>query len=290
MKKVFDDILQQLSEKYNENILLKDSVQIYGGDINSAFKLYTTAGSFFLKLNSESYNDMFVKEAEGLELLDSAKTIKIPQPILYGRSETNIFLVMESFIKGRIGKNFWQEFAYGLAGIHQQTVSFFGLDTNNYCGSLLQSNKKHDNWCSFYTEERIMPLIQKAYTQKRCTLDEIKLAEKVCAKFESLMPAEKSSLVHGDLWCGNFLSTREGKVVIYDPAVYYGHREMDIAMTELFGGFDERFYDYYNEAFPLQPQWQERIQLFQLYPLLVHVVLFGEPYYNKVISILKKYA
>jgi fructosamine-3-kinase len=290
MRKVFDHILQQLSEKYNEIILLKNSEQVHGGDINSSFILKTSAGNFFLKLNDISYDDMFKKEAEGLALLASANTIKVPQPILHGCFEANIFLVMEAVIKGNTGKDFWQEFAYGLAGIHQKSASFFGLDTNNYIGSIPQSNNKHNHWASFYSEERILPLIQKAFSQKKCTVDEIKLAEKVCAKFESLMPPEKPSLLHGDLWSGNFMANNECKAVIFDPAVYFGHREMDIAMTKLFGGFDACFYDYYNEAFPLQSLWQQRLDLFQLYPLLVHLVLFGGHYHTSAMSILKKYA
>jgi fructosamine-3-kinase len=104
-----------------------------------------------------------------------------------------------------------------------------------------------------------------------------------------LFPAEKPSLIHGDLWSGNFISDENGTPVIYDPAVYYGSREMDIAMSLLFGGFDKRFYDYYNEVFPLQPNWKERVQLYQLYPVLVHLILFGGHYYNSAINIIRIY-
>lgn len=287
--KIFDHITTELSTLFNQDVSSKNVRQVYGGDINSTFIIETTAGNYFIKLNKGFFQDMFQKEFEGLKLLASVNSIKVPQPILYGDFDNQIFLVMEAIEKGSASKNFWERFASGLATIHKQSASYFGLDSDNYIGSLSQSNKKHDTWTSFYAEERIMPLVVKAYSQNKLSKNEVELAEKLCNKLDNLMPHEKASLLHGDLWSGNFTADKNGEPVIYDTAVYYGHREMDIAMTKLFGGFDNSFYDYYNESFPLQNQWKQRLDLFQLYPLLVHLILFGEHYYHSVTSILKKY-
>lgn len=287
--KIFDKITNRLSRLSSQNLSYENARQVYGGDINSTFILETTAGNFFIKLNRAAYQDMFQKEYEGLNLLASANSVKVPQPILHGNSGDQIFLVMELIEKGSQNKNFWTGFASGLATIHKHSAAYFGLNLNNYIGLLPQSNKKHGDWASFYAEERIMPLVMKAHSQDKLLKKEVELAEKLCDKFSFLLPDEKPSLLHGDLWSGNFTADKNGEPVIYDPAVYYGHREMDVAMTKLFGGFDRNFYDYYNEAFPLQAGWQQRLDLFQLYPLLVHLILFGGDYYGIVIDIFRKY-
>jgi fructosamine-3-kinase len=131
--------------------------------------------------------------------------------------------------------------------------------------------------------------MQQVYRQQKCSAEDLKSAEKICSKFDSLFPPEPPALLHGDLWSGNFVANKNGDPVIYDPAVYYGHREMDIAMTLLFGGFDSSFYHYYNEAYPLPYLWKERIKLCQLYPLLVHLALFGGNYYGSVKNIITLY-
>lgn len=137
---------------------------------------------------------------------------------------------------------------------------------------------------------RIMPLAQLAFDQHKLNKQEIASIEKLCGRFNDLFPAEEPALIHGDLWSGNFMAGESGLPVIYDPAVYYGNREMDIAMSLLFGGFDKNFYDHYNEVFPLQQDWKKRVQLCQLYPLFVHLILFGGHYYNSVVNLVKSYS
>jgi len=289
MESLLNHITQQLSKHFNQSVQIKSHQQVYGGDINKTYQLQTNIGSFFLKINNGSLNDMFEKEFADLQLLYQTQTIKIPQPILYGELENKIFLVTEFVQKGNPSKDFWQTFAQQLAALHKHSNEKFGLDTDNYTGSLHQQNNFCNTWSEFYATQRILPLAQLAFNQNKFDSKDLARIEKLCTRFNELFAKEKPSLIHGDLWSGNFMSDENGMPVIYDPAVYYGNREMDIAMSLLFGGFDKKFYDYYNEVFPLQSTWKERVQLCQLYPLLVHLILFGGHYYNSVINIIEIY-
>jgi len=289
MNELLNHIAQQLSAQFNKLVKIQTHQQVFGGDINQTYRLQTNIGSFFLKVNEGFLKDMFEKEFSGLQLLYQTKTIKVSKPVLYGNFETRIYLITEFIQKGNPSKKFWQTFAQQLAALHKHSNENFGLSTNNYIGSLLQQNNYYKTWSEFYATQRILPLTQLASTQHKLDKHHLSLAENLCNRFDWLFPTEKSSLIHGDLWSGNFMSDENGTPVIYDPAAYYGNREMDIAMSLLFGGFDKSFYDFYNEAFPFQPNWKERIRLCQLYPLLVHLILFGGHYHYKVVEILKAY-
>lgn len=289
-KELLNHISVKLSKHTESSIAVKAVQQVYGGDINQAFILKTDEQNFFLKLNDKSKPDMFKKEFKGLQLLRSTNTITIPEPLLHGSFEDKIYLVMQPLKKGTPSANFWKSFAYELAALHRNSNGHFGLDENNYIGVLPQQNNHSKSWSAFYATQRILVLIQMAFDEKKCDRTDIQLAEKLCNKLDDLFPSEPPSLLHGDLWSGNFMANHAGKAAIYDPAVYYGHREMDIGMTLLFGGFDKSFYHYYNEAFPFEKSWQQRVELTQLYPLLVHLILFGGHYYTSVRNILKKFA
>jgi fructosamine-3-kinase len=289
MSPVIHHISAELSKHFNKQVKVLNHKQVFGGDINQTFHLQTNIGSFFLKINDGSLKDMFEKEFAGLKLLYHTQTIKIPQPLLYGSFENKIFLVTEFIQKGNLSKNFWQTFAEQLAALHKNSNDHFGLSENNYIGSLYQQNNFCKTWSEFYATQRILPLSRFAFNQNKFNKQDLLLVEKLCERFNELFPAERPSLIHGDLWRGNFMSSENGMPVIYDPAVYYGNREMDIAMSLLFGGFDKSFYSNYNQVFPLQPNWKERIQLCQLYPLLVHLILFGGHYYNNVMDVCKRY-
>jgi len=290
MNALINNIEQQLSAHLNQLVQIENHRQVFGGDINQAFYLQTNAGPFFLKLNEGNFKDMFQKEFEGLQMLHQTKTVKIPEPVLYGSFEDHIFLFTEFIQKGNASKNFWQTFASQLAALHKHTNEQFGLSSGNYVGTLPQQNNYCNSWQEFYATQRILPLMQLVFDQNKCSKADIMSAEKLCNHLHNLLPEEMPALVHGDLWNGNLMSDKNGTPVIYDPAVYYGNREMDIAMSLLFGGFSNSFYEYYNELLPLQPGWKMRIQLHTLYPLLVHLVLFGGNYYYQVMNILQKYS
>ncbi len=233
---------------------------------------------------------MFEKEFTGLSLLRNTGAIGVPEPLLTGKWKDHIYLVMECIDKGNANAGTWQIFAGQLAALHRHTAGKFGLDHDNYIGSLPQSNKQSDSWSGFYAEQRILFLARIAYDQGRCSATDTRMAERFCNKLDGLFPGEPPSLLHGDLWSGNYMIGAGGTPVIYDPAVYFGHREMDIGMSLLFGGFDKSFYAFYNEAWPLEKQWEQRRDITQLYPLMVHLILFGGHYYHPVRDILKKYS
>ena len=192
-----------------------------------------------------------------------------------------------SDLSGKPKKDFWGKFGAGLALMHLKKQPYFGWKDDNYIGSLHQSNTKQQSWHLFYTECRIMPLIKILFDTGGFSKSDLNIAETFCKQLNTVFPQEPPALLHGDLWSGNFMITASGNAAIYDPAVYYGHREMDIGMTKLFGGFDQRFYDAYNEMYPMKNGWQQRLSISQLYPLLVHAVLFGGEYVRRTKEIMQ---
>jgi fructosamine-3-kinase len=282
------ELLQEIESKIQLSITKTE--QIFGGDINQTLILHSAETKLFLKFNSSDNEDMFEKEFTSLELLRSSDVIAVPQPLITGRLNKHIYLLMECIEKGNASTNFWQTFAQQLAALHRNTSDKFGFVDDNYIGSIPQPNKQTNNWSEFYAEQRILYLVRKAFDERKCDSSDVRLADRLCSKLDALFPTEAASLLHGHLWSGNFMINKKGDAAIYDPAVYYGHREMDIGMSLLFGGFDKRFYSYYNETWPMEKHWESRVPLTQLYPLLVHLNLFGGHYYQSARDILKTYS
>ncbi|MDB5284281.1 MAG: ketosamine-3-kinase [Bacteroidota bacterium] len=261
-----------------------------GGCINDCYHLETSSGHFFLKLNSAAaFPGMFESEFQGLNLLASAKALKIPATFETGEIDGLAFLLMEFIQKGPAKKNSMLVFGQRLAALHTKTEAHFGLDHDNYLGSLKQYNAVRKLWPEFFIEMRLQPQLKLAFDRHLVNAETVKNFDKLFTRMASLFPDEKPSLLHGDLWSGNYMIDEHGFVCILDPAVYYGNREMDIAMTRLFGNFDQAFYDGYNEMHPLQQGWDQRVGLCNLYPLLVHINLFGAGYVNQLATCLKQY-
>ena len=261
-----------------------------GGDINRAARLETSVGNLFVKWNrSDRYPGMFDKEAKGLNLLNAANVIRIPRVLLSGLAGNHAFLCLEFIETGSPGNAFWEDFGRSLAKLHKNSKKFFGLDHDNYIGSLPQINKNYPYWIDFFIEQRINFQLELARNSGLIDRSVIKAAEHMFGRLNEIIPVEPPSLLHGDLWSGNFMVSNQGEACLIDPAVYYGHREMDIAMTRLFGGFSAAFYEYYNEEYPMEKGWENRLEIFNLYPLLVHVNLFGRAYVSQVSSILRKF-
>lgn len=271
-------IIAKIGSKFNKKIILKNVSSLSGGCINACYRIETSKGIFFLKSNTNSSSKMFLLEAKGLEILKQTGCIRTPEIILINED----FLLLE-FISSA-GFNSWENFGRDLASLHKNTNDFFGLNHSNFIGSLNQQNDPEKSWCSFFIHQRLLPQLKLGNFSSSF----LSAFDVLFEKIPSLFPKHSPELVHGDLWSGNFIMTKDSACLI-DPAVYYGNREMDIAMTTLFGGFHASFYEAYNESFPLLSGWRDRIDLCNLYPLLVHVNLFGGSYYDQALAIVNRY-
>lgn len=229
---------------------------------------------------------MFAKEAKGLQLLATANALKIPEVISFGEVENTSYLLLAYLPEGKQTNSFWEDFGIGLAQQHQKTQATFGLDHDNYIGSLPQYNSGNiENVADFYIEKRLEPQFQMA-SKQGFSFETTSFYKNI----QHEIPDEPPALLHGDLWSGNYLVTADGNPALIDPAVAFAPREMDIAMMHLFGGFQDELFYYYNEAFPLVNGWKNRIHLWQLYYLLAHLNLFGSSYLGSVENILKEYS
>lgn len=275
-----------------EGISRIDSITpVSGGDINQAYLIDSNKGRFFVKTNDwERFPAMLQLEAMGLFQLEDTNTFRIPSVITTGEHQGSSYLVLEWIEKGSPGPDFWDNFGSLLSRLHGFTDEQFGLNYNNYIGSLKQSNNHHACWASFFAEERIEPLFNKAFDNGHFDQGDRMALEKLLNKLGDIVPRESPALVHGDLWNGNYLVDDNGNAVILDPAIYYGHREADIAMMKLFGGFPQQVFDTYNEQRPLESGWEERVDLHNLYPVLVHLNLFGAGYLQQARNIIQKFS
>jgi len=267
-----------------------ESRSISGGCINEAYSLKTTLGKYFIKFNSATaFPGMFEKEAVGLKLLSDTKSIVVPEVIASGETGKLAFLLLQYIESGTPGGNFWNEFGSKLADLHRNTSEYFGLEHDNYIGSLPQSNTKSSDFFTFFISQRIEPQLKEARNKGAFSQGDTRYFDSLFKTLHNIIPAEKPALVHGDLWSGNYMVSSNGSPCLIDPAVYFGHREADIAMTQLFGGFKPEFYHSYNQAWPMEKDWQKRMDIFNLYPLLVHVNLFGGGYAGQVLRIIRQF-
>lgn len=285
-----DHLQQRFTDFFSSSTTISHSSIVPGGDINQAFMVDTDKGKFLVKLNAAMFGlDMFEKEARGLIYLADTGSLKVPRPLFDGKFHQQIFLVIEFVDHGSPAANFWEDFGEGMARLHYHSNDKFGFTYNNFIGRLPQTNTQYASWSEFYAVERLMKLVIKAFEKGLLENIHVSLTERLCARLGEIFPGEPPALLHGDLWNGNFICGSNGRVAVFDPAVYYGSREMDLAMSRLFGGFDQKFYDSYHFHFPLAQGWEDRIELCQLYPLLVHLLLFGGHYRGQVVEVLSKY-
>lgn len=277
-------ILQKITSQNNFNLL--EAKPLSGGDINEVFLMKCKEGYLVVKLNDASkFPKMFIAEAKGLELLNATSTFKIPAVLGKGQIKNTSYLLLEYISSGKANPNFWQDFGKNLARLHKTTQKSFGLEHNNYIGSLPQKNDYKDSASAFYIHERLEPQFKLASD----TGFQFKDLDKFYNTLSEVIPKEAPSLIHGDLWSGNFMISKNGQPVLIDPAVAFAPREMDLAMMKLFGGFPDEVFKIYNSYFALEPQWEERLSLWQLYYLLVHLNLFGAGYLSRVKTILAEY-
>lgn len=281
-------ILSHISQEIGEGIASYRSIP--GGDISSAYQLQTETKKYFLKVNTNPFAlAMFHAEQKGLQTIEKTKTIAIPHVYVVGSLEGKSFLLMDFVEAKRPDANDFRQFGTQLAQLHRCTQKDFGFLSDNFIGSLPQSNRLHPDWAEFYWHERISPQLKLAYDHQLLHKKEIPSLENALPVFREIFGVVKPSLLHGDLWAGNYLISTDGTPYLIDPAVYYGHSLVDIAMSKLFGGFTSSFYDAYHEIIPKSENYSQQIELYQLYYLLVHLNLFGSGYHSGVSAILKRY-
>ncbi len=272
---------------------VKDSASVGGGDINEAAKATLADGrEVLIKWNRASLPGMFTAERRGLELLASADALRIPAVLAHSEAADDCpaFIVMEWLGRGSSTTAVAEALGRGLAAQHRTTAETFGLDHDNFCGSNAQINTPIGDWVMFFGERRLGYQMELARSRGRLPGRRGDRLEKLIAELGNWLPLQPpASLLHGDLWGGNWLVTATGEPALIDPAIYYGHREADLAFTELFGGFPTAFYQAYQSAWPLESGYEERKPLYNLYHLLNHLNLFGESYGGGVESILQRY-
>jgi fructosamine-3-kinase len=261
-----------------------------GGSINRAARLELGRdGRVFVKWNPDPLPGMFPAEADGLRALAEPASLRVPEVLGVGDPGTApAWLLLEYLPETGPAETCAEALGRGLARLHRASNGAWGWRRDNYIGSLPQANGPLASWAAFWRDRRLAPQVRRAVENGLLQADEVALLECVLDRLDTILDGaddEGASLVHGDLWSGNAYAGPAGEPVIVDPAVYRGHREVDLAMSELFGGFTRRFYDAYDEMWPVRTGYgEQRRDCYQLYYLLVHVNLFGRGYVSGTLA------
>jgi len=273
----------QISRHNGSDFHISHHTSLSGGCINSAYRVSDGNTHYFVKLNGIDHRSMFKSEALALQELHQLAAVRVPQAICFGEYKSQAYLVLEHLsLSGRPNASL---LGRQLAATHQVSAQQFGWHTENVIGSTPQANQQNSDWIAFWRQQRLIPQLklaeQNGYGRALALLN-----DKLLSDFEGLFADYRPvpSLLHGDLWGGNVAGLADGTPVMFDPALYYGDREADIAMTYLFGGFDSQFYATYNEAWPLDAGFAQRKTFYNLYHILNHLNLFGTGYLTQAVS------
>ncbi|MCR4822548.1 MAG: fructosamine kinase family protein [Treponema sp.] len=295
----YKSLAQALVSLFGNDIAIVQTDRLSGGDINKAYGLHLSNGkTVFMKANEKKNAPFFTAEALALSAIESTKTIATPKVLCTGTDAGEdvgySFLFLDFIQSAPKNKDYWEVFGRELAQMHKaSTEKFtggkkFGFLQDNFIGARKQENINSDSWVEFFRDSRLAPQFKTA--DSYFDENDRRLISKLLDHLRDyLIEPEKTSLLHGDLWKGNAMCGPDGKAWLIDPAGYVGNAEADLAMTELFGGFTEEFYASYREENPLQPGYEERRDLYNLYHLLNHLNMFGGNYLNPVKSILQEY-
>lgn len=260
---------------------------ITGGCINQVLHITTDRHfQFCLKTNPSAPKHFFHAEKTGLETLAAVDSVRTPS-IVY---VSDTFILLEYIEPAKKCVSYWENLANQLAHCHSKQQSHFGFIKNNFCGATPQINSLIQNGHDFFASNRLIPQAKWAYDKGMLSRKLIAKIESLCNKLTELIPEQLPGILHGDLWSGNIHTDRHGKPVLIDPACYWGWPESDIAMTTLFGGFPQQFYEHYTSALPMEDNWQERLPIYNLYHQLNHLNLFGESYLPGIKSCLDQFA
>ncbi|GAB6141108.1 fructosamine kinase family protein [Methylosoma difficile] len=285
----FNTIAEQIQTATGQAFTAVASSPVAGGDINSAFCLEGFGQRYFVKQNRANLVPMFEAELLGLQAIAATKTIKVPQPIICGLAEDHAFLVLEFVDFGYSSRLSEQKLGQQLARLHQVPQAYFGWERDNTIGTTSQLNPRSEDWVSFWQNQRLAYLLrlaaERGYRGKLQSQ-----GERLCADLPSFFAGYQPlpSLLHGDLWGGNAAVDKQGNPLIFDPACYFGDREADLAMTELFGGFGAEFYAAYQDVWPLDQGYAVRKILYNLYHILNHMNLFGSGYLSQAEAMIGK--
>ena len=284
---IWQTIAQAISEHTDRTFVPEPPRELAGGCINSAFHLSDGTTSWFVKTNTAARLDMFEAEAEGLDELAAAEAIRVPRALCTGTTAGLAYIVMQHLELGRGGQG-WDTAGRQLAALHRRQAAAFGWKRDNTIGATPQHNDWQSDWVVFWRDRRLGFQLGLAATQGYGGRLQ-SLGEQLLDRFPALIDhAPVPSLLHGDLWGGNMAFTSAGEPVIYDPATYYGDREAELAMTELFGGFSPDFHAAYREAWPLDAGYRVRRELYKLYHVLNHLNLFGGGYASQAQGMMQR--
>lgn len=284
---LIDQISQQIATATGGDFVCTNRQSIGGGCINSAFRIDGENSSYFVKHNAAHMLDMFVAEAAGLQAMADTNTIRVPRPVCHGVADNQSYLVLEYLEFG--GGRSLSALGEQLAAMHRHTDEKFGFDIDNTIGATPQDNTRDNDWVSFWQQQRLgfqLQLANRNGCGSRLLNTGEQLIEQLPQFFTDYQP--QPSILHGDLWGGNYSYTVDGQPVIFDPATYYGDREADVAMTELFGGFGRGFYDAYNSMWQLDAGYSVRKTLYNLYHVINHFNLFGGGYLGQAESMISR--
>ncbi len=287
-----DELSLNVPGELVEGLVVLGATPVNGGDIARSYRLDTVDGPLFVKWHPNPKPDMFAREAAGLRMLreHAPAPLRVPEVL----RQTQHGLLLEWIEPGRPRANTEDDCGVGLAGLHRVTNDTFGaIDTAmaGYLGSAEIDLTPTTDWPAFYVERRLKPLVDKAISLGELSSDARRLLVALAPRAAELCgPAEPPALLHGDLWAGNRFVGEGGVNWLIDPACHWGHREIDLAMMQLFGGFGARCFAAYDHTYPLAPGWRERTAWYQLPPLLVHAILFGGAYGGAALAALRRYS
>ena len=291
-KRLLKSIQKKLSDKFGTEVIIYSNSYVGGGCINNASKLETSEGTFFLKWNAHCAYDLFLRESESLNELNSKENpyVSIPKVIAVKELDsTPGFIILEYLDSGHSNNSSDENLGKGLATIHKITNNNFGFNNNNYCGATVQNNSWNNSWSDFFAQQRIWHLVNLIRHERGMPSDHLRLYERLVSRISDILPSDNPpALIHGDLWSGNYMHTTNGPALI-DPASYYADREMEMGIMTMFGGFSARFWGGYNEIYPLPADWRDRNKIYQLYHVLNHYYLFGGGYGSQALDIVRRY-
>ena len=291
--KQYNSLAGALVDLFGSSVAIAQTDRLSGGDINKAYGLTLNNGRhIFMKANAKNNVDFFTAEAAGLQAIADTHTIGTPGILCCGTDDGEdvgySFLLLEYIQSAGRRSDYWEVLGQELACMHKASPHQFGFPQNNFIGARPQNNTWTDSWINFFRNYRLAPQFRDADSYFN-DADRAQITKLLDNLDRFLIEPEYPSLLHGDLWNGNVMCGPDGKAMLIDPACYIGHREADLAMTELFGGFPRQFYEAYFDAAPLQPGYEDRRDLYNLYQLLNHLNLFGSSYLGPVLSIVAEY-